>query len=52
MLVMRNRDVPGVIGRVGTALGGAGINIASIQHRPAQERWRDQRASSTPFGST
>ena len=29
MLVIRNRDVPGVIGRVGTALGGAGINIAS-----------------------
>jgi D-3-phosphoglycerate dehydrogenase / 2-oxoglutarate reductase len=29
MLVVRNRDVPGVIGRVGTALGTAGINIAS-----------------------
>ncbi|MGH7607640.1 MAG: ACT domain-containing protein, partial [Gemmatimonadales bacterium] len=29
MLVIRNRDVPGVIGRVGTVLGGAGINIAS-----------------------
>jgi len=29
MLVIRNRDVPGVIGRVGTALGSAGINIAS-----------------------
>jgi D-3-phosphoglycerate dehydrogenase len=29
MLVIRNRDVPGVIGRVGTALGGAGINIGS-----------------------
>jgi hypothetical protein len=29
MLVIRNRDVPGVIGRVGSALGGAGINIAS-----------------------
>ena len=29
MLVIRNRDVPGVIGRVGTLLGGAGINIAS-----------------------
>jgi D-3-phosphoglycerate dehydrogenase len=29
MLVIRNRDVPGVIGRVGTALGAAGINIAS-----------------------
>jgi len=29
MLVIRNRDVPGVIGRVGTALGQAGINISS-----------------------
>jgi D-3-phosphoglycerate dehydrogenase len=29
MLVIRNRDVPGVIGRVGTALGSAGINIGS-----------------------
>jgi D-3-phosphoglycerate dehydrogenase len=27
-LVLRNRDVPGVIGRVGTLLGNAGINIA------------------------
>jgi D-3-phosphoglycerate dehydrogenase len=29
MIVIRNRDVPGVIGRVGTALGTAGINIGS-----------------------
>lgn len=29
MLVVRNRDVPGVIGRVGTLLGGAGVNIGS-----------------------
>jgi D-3-phosphoglycerate dehydrogenase len=29
MLVVRNRDVPGVIGNVGSALGKAGINIAS-----------------------
>ncbi|HET7790936.1 MAG TPA: phosphoglycerate dehydrogenase [Gemmatimonadales bacterium] len=29
MLVLRNRDVPGVIGRVGTLLGEAGINVAS-----------------------
>ncbi len=27
-LVLRNRDVPGVIGRVGTLLGGLGANIA------------------------
>ncbi len=29
MLVVRNRDVPGVIGSVGTLLGRAGINIGS-----------------------
>ena len=28
LLVLRNQDVPGVIGRVGTVLGNAGINIA------------------------
>lgn len=27
LLVLRNRDVPGVIGRVGTLLGDAGVNI-------------------------
>ncbi|MGD2135528.1 MAG: phosphoglycerate dehydrogenase [Gemmatimonadales bacterium] len=29
VIVVRNRDVPGVIGRVGTALGAASVNIAS-----------------------
>ena len=29
MLVVRNRDVPGVIGRVGTVLAEAGVNIGS-----------------------
>jgi D-3-phosphoglycerate dehydrogenase len=29
VLVIRNRDVPGVIGRVGTILGEAGVNVAS-----------------------
>lgn len=28
LVVLRNRDVPGVIGKVGTALGAAGANIA------------------------
>jgi D-3-phosphoglycerate dehydrogenase len=28
MLVMRNHDVPGVIGRVGTILGEHGVNIS------------------------
>jgi D-3-phosphoglycerate dehydrogenase len=30
LLVMRNRDVPGVVGQLGTILGEAGINIADI----------------------
>ena len=30
MLVVRNEDVPGVIGRVGTILGGADVNIADM----------------------
>ena len=31
MLVLRNRDVPGVIGAIGTLLGAAGINISRFQ---------------------
>lgn len=30
LLVLRNRDVPGVVGKVGTLLGEAGANIAEI----------------------
>ncbi len=37
MLVMHNRDVPGVIGRVGTILGEQGINISAF-HLGRQER--------------
>jgi len=31
MLVIRNRDVPGVVGRIGTILGDGRVNIAGIQ---------------------
>jgi D-3-phosphoglycerate dehydrogenase len=31
LLFFRNRDVPGVVGRIGTILGSAGVNIAGIQ---------------------
>jgi D-3-phosphoglycerate dehydrogenase len=41
MLVIRNRDVPGVIGRVGTALGAARINIGSY-HQARRARPGDQ----------
>lgn len=37
MLVMHNRDVPGVIGRVGTILGDRGVNISRF-HLGRQER--------------
>jgi D-3-phosphoglycerate dehydrogenase / 2-oxoglutarate reductase len=37
MLVMQNRDVPGVIGRVGTILGARGINISGF-HLGRRER--------------
>ena len=30
LLVLRNRDVPGVVGKIGTLLGGAAVNIADI----------------------
>ena len=30
VLFFRNRDVPGVVGRIGTILGNAGVNIAGI----------------------
>ncbi len=30
MLLVRNSDTPGVIGRVGTALGDAAVNIADM----------------------
>jgi D-3-phosphoglycerate dehydrogenase len=37
LLVMRNRDVPGVIGRVGTILGEGGVNISRF-HLGRRER--------------
>lgn len=37
LLVMRNRDVPGVIGRVGTILGDRGVNISRF-HLGRRER--------------
>ncbi|MFN2455987.1 MAG: phosphoglycerate dehydrogenase [Pyrinomonadaceae bacterium] len=37
LLITRNKDVPGVVGRIGTALGQGGINISSF-HLGRQER--------------
>ncbi len=37
LLVLRNRDVPGVIGRVGTVLGDAGVNIAEYHQARVEQ---------------
>lgn len=37
LLVLKNRDVPGVIGRVGTLLGEAGLNIAEYHQARRSE---------------
>jgi len=44
MLVMRNRDVPGVIGRVGTILGTVGVNISRF-HLGRRERGGEAMAA-------
>lgn len=43
MLVMHNRDVPGVIGRVGTILGEQGVNISAF-HLGRRQRGGDAMA--------
>ncbi|PYP33099.1 MAG: phosphoglycerate dehydrogenase [Gemmatimonadetes bacterium] len=47
MLVIRNRDVPGVIGNVGTLLGKAGINIGSYHQARLAGPGRDALAAIT-----
>ncbi|MGH7507357.1 MAG: NAD(P)-dependent oxidoreductase, partial [Longimicrobiales bacterium] len=37
LVVLRNRDVPGVIGRVGSVLGRAGVNIAEYHQARIQQ---------------
>ena len=44
ILIMRNRDVPGVIGKVGTVLGNAGVNIAEY-HQARLEAGGDALAA-------
>jgi D-3-phosphoglycerate dehydrogenase len=40
LLVLENRDVPGVVGGVGTLLGAAGVNIADIHLARVRETGR------------
>jgi D-3-phosphoglycerate dehydrogenase / 2-oxoglutarate reductase len=44
LIVLTNKDVPGVIGRVGTLLGGAGVNIAEY-HQSRLEQGGDALAA-------
>lgn len=43
LLFLENRDVPGVVGRIGTLLGEAGVNIAEI-HLARQDGQENARA--------
>jgi D-3-phosphoglycerate dehydrogenase len=38
LLLLENRDVPGVVGRIGTVLGEAGVNIADIHLARIEEK--------------
>ena len=49
IVVLRNRDVPGVIGRVGTVLGNSGINIGEY-HQARLEAGGDALAAITVDG--
>lgn len=51
LLFLKTRDVPGVVGRVGTLLGTAGVNIADIhlaRRDGEEEAWTVLRLDDTP----
>ncbi len=50
LVVIRNHDVPGVIGRIGTVLGEQGLNIANFALGRATERSRATNAQRVPQG--
>jgi D-3-phosphoglycerate dehydrogenase len=50
LLYLRNRDVPGVIGRIGTILGEAKINIANFSLGRSEQAARAARASASSAG--
>jgi D-3-phosphoglycerate dehydrogenase len=45
LVVLTNRDVPGVVGRVGTLLGGAGLNISGYHQSRAPRQGDDALAA-------
>jgi D-3-phosphoglycerate dehydrogenase len=50
IIVMRNRDVPGVVGKVGSILGAAGVNIAEY-HQSRREAGGEAIAAISVDGS-
>ena len=48
MLFFRNRDVPGVVGKIGSILGQADVNIAGIQ----LGRFQDGESAVSIIGSS
>jgi D-3-phosphoglycerate dehydrogenase len=37
LLISRNKDVPGIIGKIGTLLGGVGVNVSGLQVSPPRK---------------
>ncbi len=50
LIAIRNHDVPGVIGRIGTILGEHSLNIANFALGRASESGRSGRAKGVPAG--
>jgi D-3-phosphoglycerate dehydrogenase len=50
MVAIRNHDVPGVIGRIGTILGDNAVNIANFALGRAHDTARDARSQRVPQG--
>ena len=50
LIVIRNQDVPGVIGRIGTILGDHGLNIANFALGRATDPARSARPQRVPQG--
>jgi hypothetical protein len=48
LVVLRNPDVPGVIGRVGTLVGESGVKIAEY-HQARLQVWAARRSPPSPW---
>jgi len=50
LIAIRNHDVPGVIGRIGTILGEQSVNIANFALGRAHDPTRDAKTQRVPQG--